>query len=363
MEFLRQKRILIISPERWDHAFVSKHHYAISLANRGNTVYYLNPPTNRDAVTPLEYDDLFLVEYKQRIPGINRLPRLLQRLLTRRLVSVICAIAETEFDIVWSFDVYRLQHLDLFGAETCIYFAADAHGSITLERLVARHAHIVLSPSSDLLSTLATPAPKYFINHAVADHYLNPARRMDMPGNNKLKVGYVGNLRSHYLDFALLKAVVTANSQCDFVFAGDNSSAAMDELREFSNVFFVGVLGSCDVPAFLRGCDGLLVCYDTDRYKREASNAHKIMEYMASGRVVMGTRINQYRDRPDLFAMPQSNAALPEFVRDVMDRLPEFNDPVSQARRQAFASEHTYSRQLDRLEGLIGKIKQRLQVQ
>ena len=38
--------ILIISPEAWNGHFVSKHHYAVSLANRGYKVYFLNPPSN-----------------------------------------------------------------------------------------------------------------------------------------------------------------------------------------------------------------------------------------------------------------------------------------------------------------------------
>ena len=38
------KDILIISPESWDEHSVSKHHYAMTLAARGSSVFFLNPP-------------------------------------------------------------------------------------------------------------------------------------------------------------------------------------------------------------------------------------------------------------------------------------------------------------------------------
>ena len=44
MDSLRNKTILIISPQAWGKMFLSKHHYAIELAKRGNAVYFLNPP-------------------------------------------------------------------------------------------------------------------------------------------------------------------------------------------------------------------------------------------------------------------------------------------------------------------------------
>ena len=43
-EALRNKTILIISPQPWDHIAISKHHYANELAARNNTVYFLEPP-------------------------------------------------------------------------------------------------------------------------------------------------------------------------------------------------------------------------------------------------------------------------------------------------------------------------------
>src|SRR5579862_3671957 len=44
--FLAGKTILVISPQAWGDMLISKHHYALELARRGNQVYFLNPPDN-----------------------------------------------------------------------------------------------------------------------------------------------------------------------------------------------------------------------------------------------------------------------------------------------------------------------------
>jgi hypothetical protein len=44
MTVLKNKTILVISPNNWGTMHISKHHYAIELARLGNSVYFLNPP-------------------------------------------------------------------------------------------------------------------------------------------------------------------------------------------------------------------------------------------------------------------------------------------------------------------------------
>ena len=41
---LKNKIILLISPQAWGNMFLAKHHYAIELAKCGNQVFFLNPP-------------------------------------------------------------------------------------------------------------------------------------------------------------------------------------------------------------------------------------------------------------------------------------------------------------------------------
>jgi len=41
------KTIFILSPQPWGKMHISKHHYAIELAKKGNLIYYFNPPAKK----------------------------------------------------------------------------------------------------------------------------------------------------------------------------------------------------------------------------------------------------------------------------------------------------------------------------
>src|SRR5687768_3938179 len=103
MKNLVNKRILIISPERWDHIPVSKHHYARTLATYDNTVYFLNPPSDRNLLQPAKgCENLMVVDYTT-IRGINRLPRRLRDAVNSRIIKQIKTLCNGDFDVIWTF--------------------------------------------------------------------------------------------------------------------------------------------------------------------------------------------------------------------------------------------------------------------
>jgi glycosyltransferase involved in cell wall biosynthesis len=356
LSYFRQKRILIISPEPWQHCFVSKHHYAITLAHEGNTVFFLNPPGTSEGLSQSQYSQLHIVDYKSRLRGLNYLPGNLSRSLSSSVVEKILRLVGGAVDVVWSFDPYRFQYLELFSARVTIYFAADFHVNRKLEQRIASRAEVVLSPSSLLLQQIETSRPKYFLNHAVAEHFFDPGERMELPGSAPIRVGYAGNLQSKYIDIGLLREVIANNPFCDFVFAGDNSVSNARILSTLDNVYFVGLLSTEQVPGFLNACDVLFYCYDTETYAVEASNSHKILEYLASGRVVVGTRVYEYRDRQDLVISPKENKELPLLMRQVVGELELYNAEEVRRKRVDFARQHTYPLQLKRISEWIESI-------
>ena len=86
MVFFSDKRILIISPEPWDHIPVSKHHYARKLAKLGNRVYFLNPPGQQNSLR--EDGGVVVVDYKT-IRGVNRMTSFFRTLCTKILINKI----------------------------------------------------------------------------------------------------------------------------------------------------------------------------------------------------------------------------------------------------------------------------------
>jgi glycosyltransferase involved in cell wall biosynthesis len=215
---------------------------------------------------------------------------------------------------------------------------------------------MVLSPSHALLERIKTNTPKYFVNHAVSEYFFADQPSESLPGRNRIKVGYVGNLRSKYLDFPLLREVVDKNPQCDFMMVGDNAGIE-SSLPQADHVYFLGFMPNERLPRVLAACDILLLCYDTVRYNVEASNSHKIIEYLASGRMVVSTRILEYVGHPELVRMPEQNQALPALLQEIAANLHGYDNDGLRQRRIEFARAHTYSKQLIRIDGWIDKLK------
>jgi glycosyltransferase involved in cell wall biosynthesis len=352
MTKLRGLAVLMIAPEPWSHNFLSKHHYALALAKRSNTVFYLNPPSGEHKITSVA-PGVFVVDYAPMMRGINHLPRGLSGWFQRRDIESIKKMIGRSFDLVWSFDPYRFQELKLFGARHVWYYAADWHRNKRLDSRTADAADWLMSPARIILDGIRTRTPKMKINHGVADYFLQTTAPELLPGKQSVKAVYVGNLGSKLLDENLLIAVVQKNPQTDFIFVGEPEGNIYEVLRHLDHVFFVGRKPNDQIPGFLMAADILWLCYDTVRFRREASNSHKVLEYLASGRVVISTRIEEYVDRQDLVLMPAQHNEFPAYFREVVSGLASHNQEDRQQSRRDFAAANTYSGHLDQLERLL----------
>src|SRR5664279_4576565 len=123
MSFLSNKTILIISPQAWGKMFVSKHHYAVELAKRGNRVYFLNPPDENKkirkgkiSIKPSgEHENLLLIDHSLSFPYNIKFHFIaLFHALMRPHVKKILGKIDTPIDIVWSFDLGNLYPFSFF---------------------------------------------------------------------------------------------------------------------------------------------------------------------------------------------------------------------------------------------------------
>src|SRR5688500_879282 len=127
MKYLVNKTVLIISPEPWDHLAVSKHHYARTLLSNNNRVYFLNPPGQQNRLRNADEDDNVRVIDYSSYRGINKMPSFIRDQINLILINRIKKLCATDFDVVWSFDSFRFQNLDLWRTRRKIYHVVDVH--------------------------------------------------------------------------------------------------------------------------------------------------------------------------------------------------------------------------------------------
>ncbi len=360
--YLTRKRILIISPESYDHIPVSKHHYAAALAASGNWVFFLNPPSNDEKITTTDVTNLWVVDYKT-IRGLNKMPRVVRDFLNKRIIRRIedrCANAagsyQSGFDVIWTFDPFRFQNLSLFrNAAVRLYHAVDIHVA-PLEKELVSTSDVIVSVSEQIhkkYEGLGKVTAR--VGHGLASHFINVAR--EKTHSSGIKVGYVGNLDNWCIDRETLLKIVAAHPAIHFYFIGPYAKDAYlgNRLSAMSNCTLVGKVPSTALPGYLLQYDLFLMCYDGGNVEVN-SNHHKILEYIATGMPAVINYTDDYKDS-DLVVMSRNNAELPALFDEVVNNLQAYTSPPLQEKRIAFAQANSYHQHILTIDKILVKFQ------
>jgi hypothetical protein len=360
--------------------FISKHHYAIELAKRGNEVYFLNPPDkkvgNKILVESSKYDGLFIVTYSLFFSWKIRFhARWLHDFL---MIFQIKKIQKTinEVDIVWCFEANLFSNLKLFKASLHIYHPVD---ELTIDDhfLPARNADIIFCVTEEIKKSLESyRCPKYVINHGLSEAFelaaLNNLDKLNLRygSNNPIRVGYVGNMLRPDIDHETLKKIIEYYPHVNFIFwgvndikdsniAGSNSENVLDFihfLKQKTNVFLRGPLHQEELSREMNNTDAFLICYDPRRDQCKATNYHKVIEMLSTGKVIISNHISFYTRYPDLVEMSaekRNNESLKEIFDYVIINLDHYNSGENRRKRIRFALDNTYGSQISRIESFF----------
>ncbi len=361
--------ILIISPERWGVNRISKHHYAIALAQKENQVYFLNPPSiglSRVVLTQTEIPNVTLVDYTPTLKGLNKILKyseFLFNLLNEFEIQKIKKELPNKPDVVWSFDPFRFQNLKRFNFQLSIFHPVDYYQD-SLDLKVAQWADIIISVSQAILDRYKQlSTPNFFINHGVSAVFLNP-KRSSQKTDNVIRCGYVGNLLSFGIHWPNLLQIITENNHVEFHFIGPyqtnnlgNAKGVDDQINELKkrkNVILYGPLSPAEISDKIQSYDLFLICYNPELYNKVVSNSHKILEYLSTGKVVVASLTTTYSILAnDLIEMVDDSADLPERFKKVVDDVSSYNSMKQQEKRIAFARLNSYENHLIEIEQLI----------
>jgi glycosyltransferase involved in cell wall biosynthesis len=365
--FFRDKRVLLISPQPWNHIHVSKHHYALELARRGNTVYFLEPPCDDirsiQVVRVPGQERIHVVRYRPQFPFKIRFhARPFFDFLIRSLIRQIRKSLGEPIDVVWCFEFNLFSNLRRFGADVAIYHPVDPV-STPHQINVARSADVVLSVSESILSQFeGVNENRWLVNHGLAGDFVELAESRlheTYEPNNPIRAGYVGNLLRPSVDRPVVSRLVEEFPLVEFHFWGPNSGGStvsesnnfISFLRSQPNVVLHGVRTPTELAREICSIDFFLLAYCKDVTIYDRSNSHKLLEYLSTGRVTISSPIDTYRDKPELILMPdgENNDDLPRLFRHAIRHLPELNASASSRQRIEYALDNQYSNQIDRI--------------
>lgn len=370
------KTYLLISPQPWGKMYLSKHNYAIELAEAGNKVYFLNPPTYKKITgsVPLkiqeERPNLFLIDYtlSQATYVLRFKARTVYDFIIRKgLIQKLNKLAR--FDELWCFEPNLFSSFKVFNAKKKLLFIVDQHDNASLKKL-AREADGIATISKPIMNYFSfADKPKLLLNHGLNKTFIEVAKRSLQAINEKrkegpVKVAYVGNLlQGNRMDHKTLRLIIEQNSDAEFHIFGPYeekgntlTSTYTPELLVFLNflktcphVFLRGILPQEKLALEMQGMDVFLTCYNYLTDINKSSNCHKLIEYLSTGRVIVSNRIIMYENTEGLLEMPAeyTNENLPALFKHVVSNLSVYNAPERQKKRIEFALENTYKKHIN----------------
>ncbi len=369
------KTVLILSQQDWGTMFLSKHHYAVELGKMGNWVYYVEGP-NSDMtlrkgdvqINATEHKNVFFVRHRLSFPLFVKFkfPTAYSFLITRHIRRLIKNIPQ-KVDAVISFDISNTLPLTAFGKCSKILIAADdSKDKSAID--AAKGASAVLGIAKELLDKYdGCNVPKYLLGHGVATYFINEEAKAEK--NTPLQIGMSGNFLRKDLDRQTMLTIINKNTEVVFNLWGscdyNNSNLLSDKdtdtlafieaLRKCKNVVLHGQVSPSVLAVSLKKMDAFLICYDIQKDQSGGTNYHKVLEYLATGKVIVSNNITTY-DNPDrLIEMPaeRNNANLPSLFKEVIANIDKYNAVQQQQKRVAYAKEHTYISNLQKIASYL----------
>jgi hypothetical protein len=377
--------VVILSTEPWGKMLLSKMHFALELVKRGDRVFFVNPPRRMEgkelALIAEELEDGRLTIINTNIVRGSLFLRhklfYLYKRLNRRYIRAIKKITGKKIDQVWSFNPNQYVDCSPFAAKKSILLLYDFYRGDHIFK-AAESADALISVSQVILDHYKnTSPPKLFVQHGLGHHFADKSRErlrtedFTAAGTGRIKVGYTGNLLRSGMNTTVAREIIGQHPDIEFHFWGphsmtDNNVNAVGEqtapellsfvefLQAQENVFLHGVVGQQELAERLFEMDAFLFIYSPKTEMNGASNAHKLLEYISTGKVIIATHVSSYAGT-DLLVMcdRMEENRLPEIFDRAIKELSFHNSTERQLMRIGFALDNTYARQIERIRQFI----------
>ncbi|MEM7108538.1 MAG: glycosyltransferase [Bacteroidota bacterium] len=302
------------------------------------------------------FENLSIINYKGFVKGLRYLPTSIQKYLIRAKFAELQKLCDVKFDVVWSFDNSVFYDYSALPKDVlCISHIVDLNQDFQFE-LASKSADLCLCTTSHILER----QKKYNANSHNIGHGVNlkevDVGSFELNGYNRVKCGYAGNLDIPFIDWTLVKNLVEKFSGVDFHFVGKwESRKEFRSLLSKPNFFYYGQLHANNLQSFYNAVDILLLTYLYQHFPQQLANPHKMMEYLASGRLVVATWTSEYEElhNNELIVMSKLKDVFFRDFKNVVDDLSFWNSDQKFKSRRLFAENNSYKIQIERIEKLI----------
>ncbi|MEW5739896.1 MAG: glycosyltransferase [Myxococcota bacterium] len=243
---------------------------------------------------------------------------------------------------------YVYDYIDLWNSS----LGGDWYSADVELQLIAR-ADLLVASARTLKEALEQKSqkPVHLLANAVNGHLFRSdvplPRPEDLPVDRPYVV-YVGSLYGEWFDWDTIEVSALELPDIDFVFIGDAAgvprAARMKERRP--NALFLGPRPQSDLPAYLQHADACLIPFRTDSEITKFVNPLKVYEYLAMGRPVVATNMQELAGMPGVH-IPSPGSSFAQAIELARQ------EPFDAAAVSAFVRGNTWSARIAALEALL----------
>jgi glycosyltransferase involved in cell wall biosynthesis len=356
---------------------LSKMHYAVELGKMGHRVYFVNPPrkTNTLLVSKGEIvNGVQLLDIKPLASALFLRHKLLRvyNWLMSRYARKIRQVAGGEIDELWNFNPNSFSGMGAFAAKKNIVLLYDFYRGKHVEWAV-KNADIVLAPSRVILDHYSRfNKAAYFLQHGLGAQFVNHSQvrlRALATGISDTKVtkaGYTGNLLREAMNIALMEKIIRSHPGIEFNFWGpyslsennvtDHTATISKEwqlfirfLKDAPNVVLHGVKEQEALSEAMQDMDVFLFVYSANTDMNAASNSHKLLEYISTGKAVISNMVSTYKEK-GLLEMCMHEEDFPALFDHVINNIEQYNAVEKQQERIEYALNNSYVEQIGKIQ-------------
>jgi len=243
-------------------------------------------------------------------------------------------------------------------ADKTIYFTVDLHHNNNFEENIIKNSTLNLSISDYIPSKKITEKHNITtINHGFDNSNTTTLIDVTIPGNNKIKAAYVGNI-SNFLENERMHLLAKTNLNVDFILIGPNSNSNLSSGKaqktiQFNdpNIYCIGEIKANLIDSYLIKCNiNLLMAKNKNGVKNV--NSHKLMHYFYSGNITISDWLLDYEDN-EILNMVNTPVEFSKLFTTTINNLELYNSIKLKEKRKQFAIKNTYSEKLKQISKLL----------
>lgn len=393
---LRDRDIIVISPQWWGDFWVSKHWISYELSKH-NRVLFVGPSIWLGGVFRKGYRrEIFgsILKNHRRVIKENLFvfsPYLIPHKVTKRrnsdsgtsgiLHQIQREIARLGFkdSIVINFTTKHFLVKELTESVSVYYCVDPAFpdpGEEEHEKLICQKSDLVFAISEKYREDLQRLTPKKSIE--VIPHGYDYAKAQQVMNDNGVEkprellnlqppiLGFIGSIHSSYVDVELLTGLARKRRNWNFVLIGpykDNPigpSLPAQELRQLKsepNILLMGSRKFWELPRYIKFFDVGMILLNTRAFGQSLATKRrtnfKINQYFAQGKPIVSPWLDELTALSDLVYMGDT---VYDYARGIEEALVE--DRSKAERRMCYASDHSFDNILNVISTLITDCEQ-----